>query len=155
MPHRPSVLFVCLGNICRSPLAEGAFRHVAGLAGLDVGIDSAGTARWHAGNPPDPRAILTARGHGVDISGLRARQLALADFHGFTHIFALDRDNLANIRRMAPANSVASVELLLDLVEGRTGQGVIDPYYGEQEGFEQSWADVSAAAHALVERLSR
>jgi protein-tyrosine phosphatase len=154
-PVRPAVLFVCLGNICRSPLAEGAFRRVAGDAGLDVEIESAGTGDWHVGKAPDPRAIRTAHAHGVDISGLRARQIAGADFTRFGHIYALDHGNLIGIRRLAPQGATASVGLLLDLVEGRAGQEVADPYYGGDEGFEQTWADVSAAALALVERLRR
>ena len=150
---RPAVLFVCLGNICRSPLAEGAFRHAASTAGLAVDIDSAGTANWHAGKAPDPRAIRTAARHGVDIAGLRARQIVAADFARFTHIFALDHENLAGIQRIAPQGASAATGLLLDLVAGRTGQAVADPYYGGEEGFEATWADVSAAAAALLARL--
>jgi protein-tyrosine phosphatase len=154
-PRRPAVLFVCLGNICRSPLAEGAFRRAAGEAGLDVEIESAGTGDWHVGKAPDPRAIRTAHAHGVDISGLRARQIGRADFKRFSHIFALDHGNLIGIRRIAPQGGTASVGLLLDLVEGRAGHEVADPYYGGDEGFEQTWADVSAAAKVLAERLRR
>ena len=150
---RASILFVCLGNICRSPIAEGAFRHAAGVAGLDVHIDSAGTAAWHTGKAPDPRAIRTAARHGVDISGLRARQIKAADFTRFTHIFALDADNLSGIHDIAPAGHEAHVGLLLDLVEGRSGEAVADPYYGDEAGFEETWSDASAAAAALITRL--
>ena len=151
---RPSILFVCLGNICRSPLAEGAFRDAARTAGLDVQIDSAGTGAWHIGKAPDVRAIRTAARHGVDISGLRARQISGADFERFTHILALDAENLANIRGMAPVGHGAEIGLLLDMVDGRAWQAVADPYYGDESGFEATWTDVSAAAQALIARLS-
>lgn len=152
-PPRPTILFVCLGNICRSPLAEGAFRHAASRAGLDVEVDSAGTGNWHVGESPDKRAIRTAQRHGIDISGYRARQITRGDFTRFTQIFALDRDNLADIQRLAPAESSARIALLLDLVDGRSGESVADPYFGGEAGFEKSWSDVSAAADALVRRL--
>ena len=150
---RPAVLFVCLGNICRSPLAEAAFRSEAARAGLDVAIDSAGTGDWHVGSPPDPRAQEVARAAGVDISGLRARQVCAADFTRFTHIFAMDERNLADLKALAPAESPAQVSLLLDLVPGREGASVSDPYYGGEELFEYTWEDVSAAARALAKNL--
>lgn len=149
----PAILFVCLGNICRSPLAEAALRSAAERAGLVIEIDSAGTSDWHIGRPPDPRAIATARRYGCDISQYRARQLCKADFQRFTHIFALDHANLAATIGVAPENAVAQTSLLLDLVSGREGDAVVDPYYGEDAGFEQTWADVTAAAAALVARL--
>jgi protein-tyrosine phosphatase len=152
--QRPAILFVCLGNICRSPLAEAAFRARADKAGLDVTIDSAGTGDWHVGGPPDHRAQATAKRHGIDISGYRARQVATEDFIRFTHIFALDRDNLANLRQLAPAGSRASVGLLLDLIPGMVGQPVADPYFGDEAGFEVTWSEVDRAAQALAETLS-
>jgi protein-tyrosine phosphatase len=151
---RPSVLFVCLGNICRSPLAEAAFRAEAARAALVADADSAGTGDWHVGEPPDPRAQKTARRHGIDISGYRGRQVEAADFRKFTHIFALDRDNLANLRRLAPADAMARVGLLLDLVPDRVGEAVADPYYGDEAAFETTWNDVAAAAGALVALLT-
>jgi protein-tyrosine phosphatase len=150
----PSVLFVCLGNICRSPLAEAAFRQAADRAGLRVEIDSAGTGHWHVGNAPDPRARAQARAHGVDMSAYRARQVQRADFTRFTHIFALDASNLADLRRLAPADATAHVGLLLDMVPGRAGQSVADPYYGDAQDFAITWAEVSEAAEALVSRLT-
>jgi protein-tyrosine phosphatase len=149
----PAVLFVCLGNICRSPLAEAAFRHEAELAGLDITADSAGTADYHVGDPPDPRAIRTAKAKGIDISGYRGRQVGAADFHAFTHIYALDHANLRDLERVAPTGHGAELALLLDLVPGRAGQAVADPWYGDEAGFAVTWAEVSAAARALVERL--
>src|SRR3712207_4597481 len=97
-----SVLFVCLGNICRSPLAEAAFRDEADRLGLAVTVDSAGTGDWHIGRPPDPRAAAVARRNGIDISGLRARQVAPDDFHRFDYIVALDVENLARLRTLQP-----------------------------------------------------
>lgn len=151
----PAILFVCLGNICRSPLAEAAFRAEAERAGLDALADSAGTGDWHVGRPPDPRAQAEALRHGIDISGYRARQVTAADFARFTHIFALDPANLRDLGQIAPAGHDAHLSLLLDVLPGREGMGVTDPYFGEQEGFEETWADVSAAARALIERLAR
>jgi protein-tyrosine phosphatase len=150
---QPAVLFVCLGNICRSPLAEAALRRAAQQAGLDIRIDSAGTGDWHLGKAPDPRAIATARRHGCDITQYRARQLCAADFDQFTHIFALDASNLSAVRKSAPRGSTAKVSLLLDMVAGRKGESVADPYFGDEEGFETAWADVVQGAQALVERM--
>ena len=150
----PSILFVCLGNICRSPLAEGAMRAEAARLGLAAEIDSAGTGDWHVGNPPDPRAQAAALRHGVDIAQLRARRITAGDHYRFTHILALDRQNLADIRAAAPADGTAQVALLMDLVPGREGQAVADPYYGGDEAFDDTWADVSAAARALARKLA-
>jgi protein-tyrosine phosphatase len=148
-----SVLFVCLGNICRSPLAEAAFRARAEAAGIDVHIDSAGTGDWHSGQAPDRRAQATAWRHGIDISGYRARQVRAEDFTRFTHIFAADHENLANLRKIAPPGATAELALLLDAVEGNEGQPVADPYFGGDEGFEQTWAEVDSAAQAIAARL--
>lgn len=150
-----SVLFVCLGNICRSPLAEGALRSEAARLKLDLIVDSAGTGNWHAGEPPDARAVAVAARNGVDISGLRARQVRRVDFHRFHHVIALDHDNLSNLRRLAPADATAELSLLLDHVEGREGQAVADPWFGDEAGFEITWAEVTAGAQALAERLRR
>lgn len=151
----PRLLFVCLGNICRSPLAEAAFRAEAAAAGLTADADSAGTAGYHVGEPPDPRAIREASRNGVDIAHYRGRQASARDFHEFTHIFALDADNLANLRRIRPDDATAELALLMDMVPGREGEAVADPYYGDEAGFAVTWSEVSAAARALVSRLSR
>ncbi len=149
----PAVLFVCLGNICRSPLAEAAFRARAEAAGLAASADSAGTGGWHVGAAPDARAQAVARRRGIDIAGYGARQVEAADFTRFTHIFAMDASNLTDLRRLAPRDATAHLELLLDLVEGARGRSVADPYYGGPEGFEATWRQVDAAAQALVRRL--
>ena len=149
-----AVLFVCMGNICRSPLAEGAFRAEAQRRGLDVIVDSAGTGGWHAGEPPDRRAQAAAARRGVDISDQRARQVTHDDFHKFDHVIALDTDNFAHLERMRPRGSKALLSLLLDHVEGREGEAVADPYYGGDAHFDASWDDVSEAAIALAGRLA-
>lgn len=150
-----AILFVCMGNICRSPLAEAAFRRVADDLGLDAEVDSAGTGGWHAGHAPDPRAQAEALRHGIDISGYRARQVTAEDFRRFTHILALDADNLADLRAIAPIDATARLGLLLDHAGGRAGESVVDPYYGDRAGFARTWQDVSAAAEGLGRSLSR
>ncbi len=149
------VLFVCLGNICRSPLAEAAFREEAARIGLVAEADSAGTGSWHRGEPPDRRAIAAARRNGVDISHLRARQVSPEDFERFDHVVALDRDNLSDLEAIRPPGSRASLSLLLDHVQGREGEAVADPYYGDDVDFDATWRDVSEAARALADRLAR
>ena len=148
-----SILFVCLGNICRSPLAEGAFRAEAARIGLDAEADSAGTGGWHRGEPPDRRAIAAARRNGVDISGLRARQVTRADFDRFDHVLALDEENLADLERLRPPGSRARLSLLLDHVPGREREAVADPYYGGDSHFDETWRDVAEAARALARTL--
>jgi protein-tyrosine phosphatase len=149
-----SVLFVCLGNICRSPLAEAAFRAEAERLGLDVTVDSAGTADWHVGRAPDPRAIAAAARNGCDIGHFRARQVTPADFERFDHIVALDSKNLTNLQRLRPSGGRARLSLLLDHVPGREGQPVADPYYGETAQFDATWAYVAAGAAGLAQALA-
>ena len=153
MAQTPAVLFVCLGNICRSPLAEAAFRQAADRAGLAVIVDSAGTGAWHVGNPPDPRARAQGRAHGIDMSHYKARQVAAEDFTRFTHVFALDRANLTDLEHLRPVGAPAHLGLLLDVLPGHEGQSVVDPYYGGPEDFALTWTQVSLAAEALVALL--
>ena len=150
-----AILFVCMGNICRSPLAEGAFRAEADRLGLAVDVDSAGTGGWHAGEPPDARAIAAARRNGVDIAHLRARKVTRADFDRFDHIVALDEENLAHLIALQPPGSRARVSLLLDHAAGRKGQGVADPYYGGDGHFDAAWRDVAAGARGLAAALQK
>jgi protein-tyrosine phosphatase len=153
MPYR--VLFVCLGNICRSPLAEAAFGAEAERLGLDAQADSAGTGGWHAGEPPDRRAIAAAGRNGVDISQLKARQVAARDFDRFDHIVALDEENLADLEAIRPAGSRARLSLLLDHAPGREGQAVADPYYGGDSHFDVTWRDVTEGARGLAQTLKQ
>ena len=149
-----SVLMVCLGNICRPPLAEAALRHHADRLRLDVIVDSAGTGDWHVGHPPDKRAQeVTRRLGGIDISGLRARQVHHDDFHRFDHIVAMDHANHRTLLDLAPAKGVAKLSLLLDHLPGQEGQTVPDPYYGDVTDFEHVWRLVDAAAEQLMRRL--
>jgi protein-tyrosine phosphatase len=153
--NAPSYLFVCLGNICRSPLAEVAMRAAAKRAGIDVTVDSAGTGEWHIGKAPDHRSQAVAARHGIDISAYKARRVSAADFRSFDHILALDPQNLRDLRAMAPADTTARLSLLMDHVAGRHGEGVPDPYYGDAADFERVWDDVTAAADALMAQLDR
>jgi protein-tyrosine phosphatase len=155
MSQPPSVFFVCLGNICRSPLAEAALRREAEAVGLEVAVDSAVTGAWHVGKGPDPRSCDEAQRHGIDIRAYRARQVSPADFHHFDRILALDAANLADLVRIAPPGAPARLSLLLDHVPGLSGQDVADPYYGGPEGFEETWRQVSEAARHLVAELRR
>lgn len=122
-------------------------------AGFAVEVDSAGTGDWHVGSPPDRRADAVASCHGIDISPMRARQVTPEDFARFDHIVALDRDNLFALETMQPPGSRARLSLLLDHVEGREGEPVLDPYYGGDEHFDQAWTDVWQGTGALVRKL--
>jgi protein-tyrosine phosphatase len=150
------LLVVCLGNICRSPMAEGALQArlaASPLAGR-VHVESAGTGGWHAGEPPDRRAIACARGHGVNIAGQRARQLHAADFETFDWILCADRANLRDVLRLAPAARHPRVALLLEWAGIRAGGEVPDPYTGGPEDFQRVWRLVDSAAQAVVARLA-
>lgn len=151
------VLFVCTGNICRSPTAEGAFRAAVAAAGLSHRIlaASAGTHGYHVGEPPDPRSVATARAFGVDLSGQRARQVEPSDFSGFRYVLAADRGHLDWLRRMAPADATARIELMMAFAGEGLGDEVADPYYGGQGGFETVWTQVRAAAAGLLVHIQR
>ncbi|GAA3919560.1 low molecular weight protein-tyrosine-phosphatase [Luteimonas lutimaris] len=153
MAEPQRLLVVCLGNICRSPMGEGALRARLREAGLEtrVEVDSAGTGDWHVGQPPDKRAIATARRHGVDIGGLRARQLSVRDFDEFDWLLCADDSNLRDVRALAPASARGRSRLFMDWA-GLSGP-IPDPYTGGEDHFEQVWAQVDAAALAAVERL--
>lgn len=149
-----SVLMVCLGNICRSPLAEAALRQVAEREGMKLLVDSAGTGDWHIGHPPDHRAQEVAnRLGGVDIGHLRARQFAVEDFYTFDHILAMDAANFIDLQALKPSDATANLSLFLDHLPGYEGRAVADPYYGDAAGFEDTWRQVSAAAEAFAKSL--
>ena len=149
-----SILFVCLGNICRSPLAEIALRDEAARRGIALQIDSAGTGNWHVGDPPDPRTIAVAARNGTDAAMLRARQVEPGDFHRFDWIVAMDRQNFADLEALAPPDATAELLLALNLVEGRKGEGVADPYEGGVAAFDTAWDDAVAIARAIADRLA-
>lgn len=150
------VLMVCMGNICRSPLAEGALRARVEAAGLDHAfeIDSAGTIGYHAGEPPDPRSIAEAKKHGIDISGQRSRKLVLADLSHYDYLFAMDQQNLEGIERLRRPSSTATVKLFLDEAPDLGVAEVPDPYYGARDGFSYVWKLVDRAAEAFLARVS-
>lgn len=150
-----SVLFVCLGNICRSPLAEAALKAEAERQGLEVEVDSAGTGDWHLGYPPDPRAAAVAQRNGIDISQRRARLVTPDDFRRFDRVIALDAQNFANLQAMRPEDAKAELSLLLDHVPGRAGQAVADPYYGDASDFDETWRDVTEGARGLAQKLAQ
>jgi protein-tyrosine phosphatase len=152
-PHR--VLFVCLGNICRSPTAEGVLRHLAALAapGLALEIDSAGTADYHIGAPPDGRSQGAALRRGIDISGLRARQVTEADFARFDLILAMDGENLRELQALKPRGSHALVKLFLDYAPQTKLRDVPDPYYGGDRDFEAVLDLTTAASRGLLAAL--
>ncbi len=149
MNFEPRVLFVCLGNICRSPSAEGVLRAQAKNAGIALQVDSAGTGNWHVGQAPDERAIAVAAARDIDISGLRARQVCVEDFSRFTHIFAMDQSNLADLMSMCPKGGVTPM-LFLDVVSGQTIREVPDPYYGGAAGFEHMLDLIEQASKSFL-----
>ncbi len=149
------VLFVCLGNICRSPTAHAVFQQMVDEQGLGstILVDSAGTGDWHIGRPPDPRASAAAQQRGVDMSALRARQFQADDFHNFDYILAMDEDNLRDILAQEPGSHSAQVGLFLDYATHFEEREVPDPYYGGDEGFEHVLNLIEDAAKGLLERL--
>ena len=146
------VLFVCLGNICRSPMAEGVFRTVAETRGLvpPVEVDSAGTGAWHLGHAPDRRARRAASARGIDISSQRARQVNTKDFGEFDLIVAMDRSNVAALKKLAPVHHHTTIRLLLDFAAGIAAREVPDPYYGGEDGFAHALDLIEAAAQGLA-----
>jgi protein-tyrosine phosphatase len=147
------LLFVCLGNICRSPTAEGVVRAIAAreYPGLAVELDSAGTADYHVGKPPDRRSIAAAQRRGYDISALRARQISAADFSDFAHVLAMDRANLAELQKRG-AGGRARLGLFMAFTRG-SGEEVPDPYYGAPEDFERVLDLCEAGARGLLDGI--
>jgi protein-tyrosine phosphatase len=135
--ERFQILFICAGNICRSPLAEGIFRYIATNAGraAEFNIGSAGTGGWHEGDAPDRRSIAVATEHGIDISRQRARRVSSEDFGRFDLILAMDHDNLRNLQKIAPGEAIKKIKLFNSYTMG-TDEDIPDPYYGDREDFE-------------------
>nr|WP_297308832.1 low molecular weight protein-tyrosine-phosphatase [uncultured Flavobacterium sp.] len=145
------VLMVCLGNICRSPLAEGILKS---KVSENIIVDSAGTAAWHSGNLPDKRSIAVAKTHGIDLTDQRARQFLVEDFDRFDFIYVMDKSNYVNVCRLAPNDAALNkVELILN--ESNPGQDleVPDPYYGGDDGFENVFQMLDEACNRIKDKL--
>ncbi len=151
------VLMVCMGNICRSPLAHGRFEHLVKEAGLGsrITVDSAGTHAYHVGEPPDRRSQQTALRRGIDISGQRARKVSLSDFEVFDYLLAMDRDNQALLMSIAPPKHRHKVRLFLEFAPELNEREVPDPYYGGQSGFEGVYDLIDAASQGLLEEIKK
>jgi protein-tyrosine phosphatase len=147
MKERRSILFVCTGNICRSPTAEGVFKSLCEKGGLELRIESAGLGDWHVGDPPDERAQHHARNRGYDLSAQRARQVRPRDFDDFDLILAMDRGHLRALQRMAPPKHHAKIRLFV------AERDIPDPYCGGPEGFEQVLDLVEARCRSLIAEL--
>ena len=149
------ILFVCMGNICRSPSAEGVFRHVLARRApeLEVDVDSAGTHDYHVGEAPDARALAAARRRGIDIAGLRARRVAMEDFERFDLILAMDEENLLELTRRAQAEYHERIRLLMEYAPDVGRRAVPDPYYGGEQGFEDVLDLLEEAADGLIDAL--
>lgn len=151
------VLFVCMGNICRSPMAEGVFRHLVRNAGLEevVKVDSAGTHAFHVGEVPDKRAVATAAKRGYVIEELRARRVKEKDFEDFDMILAMDWDNLALLQQMAPKHYHHKLQLLMRFATDNESATIPDPYYGGPQGFEQALDLIEDACNGLIDVARR
>lgn len=149
------VLFVCLGNICRSPTAEGVFRHLVLSEGLgsQIQIDSAGTHAYHVGEPPDPRAQEAARGRGIDISSLRGRQVKTEDFNAFDYILAMDDENYRNLKAKCPDGATDKLSMFLDFAPHLGAREVPDPYY--HGGFDAVYDMIEAASRGLLDDIRK
>jgi len=150
------VLFVCMGNICRSPMAEGMFRKAIQDAGLDreVETDSAGTHAYHIGSAPHPRARQAARQRGADISGLRGRKVADDDFERFDYILVMDGDNYNRLIQRAPAHHHGKIRRLLSFSRKYPNLDVVDPYYGGTQGFEENLDMIEDAVQGLIREIT-
>lgn len=151
------VLFVCMGNICRSPTAEGVFRQLAEAAGLGgaIAIDSAGTHDYHVGEPPDRRAQAAAAKRGYDLSGLRGRQVGVEDFHAFDYVLAMDYANLAVLERLCPPQQAHKVGLFMEFGRSFAAAEVPDPYYGGADRFERVLDMIEDAGRGLLQEIVR
>jgi protein-tyrosine phosphatase len=150
------VLFVCLGNICRSPTAEGVLRAIAAreYPTLAIEVDSAGTANYHVGEPPDRRTVSAAHRRGYDLAGLRARQVQAADFERFDFVLAMDRSNLAELESRRPKTATAQIALFMDYAPEASTAEVPDPYYGGALDFERVLDLCEVAARGFLGRLA-
>ncbi len=149
------ILMVCLGNICRSPLADALLRKKVKERGLNISIDSAGTANYHVGKSPDRRTQINALQHGVDMSALRARQFSKEDFSTFDFIYVMDKSNLQNVLSLASSQEERKkVRLILDVLDNSSYSEVPDPYYGGEEGLELVYNLLDEATHTILEKIN-
>jgi protein-tyrosine phosphatase len=157
MQEKVRVLFVCMGNICRSPTAEGVFRDLVSQLDLHSKIesDSAGTHAYHIGEQPDRRAQLAAKERGIDLSDLRARHVSLTDYETFDYILAMDNDNYNILISQSPAHAKPKIKLFMDFAKRRSEQEVPDPYYGGQPGFDIVYDMVEDASKGLLEDIKK
>ncbi|MDB2437357.1 low molecular weight phosphotyrosine protein phosphatase [Hellea sp.] len=151
----PKVLFVCLGNICRSPTAEAVFTTRAKQAGLDVHVESAGTSGWHIGEPPDPRSIAAGEARGYSFQGQASRKVIRADFGNFDYILAMDDKNVEALKETSPENYWQRIQLFLDYAPSNTVREVPDPYYGSGDGFTRVLDLIEQASDGLIAVLSK
>ncbi len=151
------VLFVCMGNICRSPTAQGVFERLVEEAGLEtrIEIDSAGTHAYHVGEPPDQRATHAASNRGVDLTSQKARRVTGDDFEAFDYVVAMDRSNLEDLRAICPEHLQERVCLLLEFADIKQPADVPDPYYGGAQGFERVLDLVEEGAKGLLEKIQQ
>ncbi len=156
-PEAFKILFICMGNICRSPTVEGVFRKLVSDAGLDahVKVGSAGTHSFHVGEAPDPRAVAAAKKRGVDLTALRARQISKEDFVHFDMILVMDWENHAFLQQMAPRQYHHKIKLLMSFATEHESAVVPDPYYGSVDGFETVLDYVEDAATNLIDFVRR
>ena len=148
------ILMVCLGNICRSPLAHGILEDKITKYNLNSQVDSAGTGSWHTGDPPDPRSVEIALNHGIDISQQRARQFNIDDFDKFDLIYVMDTSNFQNIKSMTlDAKKTSKVKLILNEVHTAENRSVPDPYYGGESGFEKVYQMLDQACDHIIEKI--
>ncbi len=152
----PKVLMVCLGNICRSPMAEGVLRHLAQQKSITLEIDSAGTGSWHVGDQPDVRAIACMKKKGIDISKLKARQFHANDFHSFDYIFTMDSQNYRDVVKQTNDSELQTkVDLYMNQAFPSRNQNVPDPYFGGDEGFEQVYEMLVNASEAFLQHIQQ
>ncbi|CAI3931458.1 Protein-tyrosine-phosphatase (Wzb) (PDB:4D74) (PUBMED:26641313) [Commensalibacter communis] len=150
-----SVLFVCLGNICRSPMAEAAFINEIQKRQLHIKVDSAGLGSWHVNNPPDRRTIKEAAQHKIDITHYRGRQIQSEDFVDFTHIIGMDHKNIYHLKKIAPPECLHKISLLMDYSLTHKGQEIADPYHGDQLDFEVTWKQVELGIIGLADYFEK
>lgn len=155
--NKVKVLFVCMGNICRSPTAHGVFQHLVNTEGLadQIEIDSAGTHAYHVGESPDQRAQQTASRHGVDLSYIRARKINREDFAHYDYILAMDEDNLYDLQTICPPQYQSRLHLFLEFASDTSERVVPDPYYGGNRGFEHVFKLVDTAAKGLLDSIKQ